>query len=267
MLSGIDASNHQGAIDWPAVEASGRAFAIVKATEGVDFADPFFARNWAGLRATGMIRGAYHFARPSRNQAREEAAYLFSVISAVGGLLPSDLVALDLEDPDVPEGADLLAWTLEWLESTERLFGFPPLIYSNASYLSDHHLLVPELARFPLWLAAWSALRPHPPGDWQEIAVWQFTDTETIPGVNGPSDGDQADSIEVLRAIGKHAPDDATRAVHVVIPDMKRVGKLLGTAWGIADKLDPLESPYAPQLRDVVVGLKEELGLQPKARH
>src|SRR3972149_11662636 len=47
-LQGIDVSYYQGAIDWPAVAASGRAFAIPRVGAG-DFEDPRFDENWAGI--------------------------------------------------------------------------------------------------------------------------------------------------------------------------------------------------------------------------
>src|SRR5262245_24710768 len=63
-LSGIDVSHWQGAIDWAQVKASGRAFAIAKATEGTTFVDPSFAANWAGMKQQGVVRSAYHFFHP-----------------------------------------------------------------------------------------------------------------------------------------------------------------------------------------------------------
>lgn len=218
MISGLDVSSWQGTIDWHAVAASGRAFAFVKATEGTDFTDPFFAGNWQGLRNAGMVRGAYHFARPSQNTPEAEAAHFLAAMDAVGGFQPGDMVALDLEDTDVPAHADLLPWTREWLAAVEAATGVLPLIYSGWWYLEPHGLYArPEILRYPLWLAAWGALRPHPPGGWSEIAIWQYTDQESVPGVNGPCDGDQAESLEALRSLGKPgaAPDTWQTVVDV----------------------------------------------------
>jgi Glycosyl hydrolases family 25 len=63
-LSGIDGSYYQGEVDWPSVVASGVSFAFIKATDGLDDIDPRSAQNWAGARAAGIVRGAYHFFRP-----------------------------------------------------------------------------------------------------------------------------------------------------------------------------------------------------------
>ncbi|MEL6615661.1 MAG: GH25 family lysozyme, partial [Bacteroidota bacterium] len=60
-VRGIDVSRHQGRIDWPEVAASGVDFVYMKATEGGDWTDPEFARNWREAGAAGLTRGVYHF--------------------------------------------------------------------------------------------------------------------------------------------------------------------------------------------------------------
>jgi lysozyme len=60
-IRGIDVSHHQGAIDWTAVKAARVEFAFIKASEGGDFRDREFARNWEAARKAGVVRGAYHF--------------------------------------------------------------------------------------------------------------------------------------------------------------------------------------------------------------
>jgi lysozyme len=50
---GVDVSNHQGEIDWPALAGSKVAFAYIKATEGGDFRDKRFQLNWEGAKGAG----------------------------------------------------------------------------------------------------------------------------------------------------------------------------------------------------------------------
>jgi lysozyme len=61
---GIDVSHHNGEVDWFAVARSDVKFAYVKATDGHGFVDPRFGQSWAQMREAGLLRGAYHFARP-----------------------------------------------------------------------------------------------------------------------------------------------------------------------------------------------------------
>src|SRR5687768_3711582 len=58
---GIDVSHHQGVIEWSLLSGQGVDFAYIKASEGGDFVDPAFARNWDGAGRAGIRRGAYHF--------------------------------------------------------------------------------------------------------------------------------------------------------------------------------------------------------------
>lgn len=70
---GIDVAADQGDIDWRSVAEDNIAFAYIKATEGGDFVDQRFERNWRGTADAGLVRGAYHFftlCTPGVDQAR-----------------------------------------------------------------------------------------------------------------------------------------------------------------------------------------------------
>ncbi|HZU06656.1 MAG TPA: GH25 family lysozyme, partial [Chloroflexota bacterium] len=95
-IDGIDVSNNNGTIDWGKVAAGGKEFAVIKATEGLNFTDQDFDYNWREARAHGLVRGAYHFARPSEGTGRQEALYFLSRVVEV--IEVGDFLALDLED-------------------------------------------------------------------------------------------------------------------------------------------------------------------------
>jgi lysozyme len=63
-VPGIDVSYYQGTIDWAQVAGAGYAFAITRINDGT-FMDPQFGANWAGIKAQGLIRGAYQFWEPT----------------------------------------------------------------------------------------------------------------------------------------------------------------------------------------------------------
>ena len=63
-LLGIDVSHYNGEVDWFSVSDSDVKFAFAKATEGTSMVDDRFANNWKGMGDAGLLRGAYHFARP-----------------------------------------------------------------------------------------------------------------------------------------------------------------------------------------------------------
>lgn len=190
---GIDVSNNNGAIDWSRVAGSGVQFAIAKITEGTYFRDGFFQEFWSGMKANGLYRGAYHFAKPSLSGPIDEANYFLHAFELLGTPLePGNILALDLEDPDVSRGRDLSGWTLQWLRHVESLVGFKPLVYTSPGYAQEHHLAnEPALADYGLWEASWGV--PTPPQatpPWDLVAIHQYAvgAPGAIPGVSGEID-------------------------------------------------------------------------------
>src|SRR5262245_2796220 len=66
-LKGIDVSYHQGQVDWRKARRDGVVFAFARVADGPEVLDTEFARNWAGMRDAGVVRGAYQFFRPGRD--------------------------------------------------------------------------------------------------------------------------------------------------------------------------------------------------------
>lgn len=204
---GIDVSNNNGAIDWPAVAADGVSFAVAKLSEGTYFRDGFFAANWQGMKAAGLVRGAYHFAMPSQSGATAEADYFVDAFGLLGtGLEPGDFVALDLEDP--AGRGDLSSWTLSWLQHVEARLGFKPMVYTSPGYAQAHGLANrPELADYGLWCASWGLTTPPPaPAPWNLVAIHQYAvgPDGAVAGVSGEIDLDRYNGdIATLRLYGK----------------------------------------------------------------
>lgn len=92
-VCGIDVSHHQGQIDWSSVKTSGILFAYIKATEGADFTDATFAKNWKNSNAAGIVRGAYHFFTLGTS-GQSQAAHFIATAPADADALPP---AIDLE--------------------------------------------------------------------------------------------------------------------------------------------------------------------------
>jgi GH25 family lysozyme M1 (1,4-beta-N-acetylmuramidase) len=208
---GIDVSNHQGVIDWPRVAASGVRFAGMKASgdEGIGnvYVDPTFPDNWHQSRANGLVRIAYHYARPSVVSPAASVTTFQRAIQAVGGLAAGDLVALDLEDPGVPDGVSLHVWAAEWLALAEDVFGVRPVKYSAHYYTSTHDLEHDDLARYPVWWASFQTTMPPASPGWSPIRIWQNSDKGTVPGVSGVVDTDIfLGTVEELRLLGLPAP-------------------------------------------------------------
>ncbi len=64
-------------IDWFQVKASGHEFAMVKATESLNYVNPYFIQDCLVMRAAGVSRGgAYHYA-DVRQSPRSPGRLLF----------------------------------------------------------------------------------------------------------------------------------------------------------------------------------------------
>ena len=86
-LRGIDVSHYQGKVDWTKVAASGITFACAKATEGTTYVDDTFATNWGGMHKAGLIRCAYHFARPGDSPV-DQAQHFVKTVNQAGATMP-----------------------------------------------------------------------------------------------------------------------------------------------------------------------------------
>lgn len=229
-----DVSNHQGPVDWSIVLASGAAGGICKATEGMTYLDPTFAKNWAALGALGAIRGAYHFARPTAGSGEAQADRFLAV---VGSWRATDLLVLDLEVGD----GDLSSFALTFLDRIRARTGLTPWFYSYGPFIRAH-AGARRLAEYPLWLAAYSSRPPTAPPPWTNWQLWQRTDKATIPGIRTPCD----ESIGALPTAAVEPPPTAAHTETVPIPvhdfeetavkqTMMHIGPLDGNGNGYGD--------------------------------
>lgn len=201
MLHGIDVSNWQGSVDWARYAKAGDAFAFAKATEGLTYRDVRFAGNWSGMRAHGLIRGAYHFAHPG-NDAEKEAAFFLAEVRA-HGLHDGDLLALDLEVDDGKAAAHVAAYARGWCAYVHKHAGCRPLVYANISYARGGYCA--GLGDYPLWLAAPSYRAGGPPvpvGPWHDWTLHQYS--------SDPLDKDvfNGSSVAAMRALGVGGQED-----------------------------------------------------------
>lgn len=182
---GPDVSSYQPNTDWAKIKAAGATFAVVKATESTDYVNPYFATDWPAIKANGLYRLSYHFARPSVNLDPTKEVYWFvDNINKVGQLEKGDILCLDIEDPDF--NGDASGWTLFFLQILESLVGFKPIIYTGPWYINSRLLTnAPKLGKYPLWNADYQTGWPATPKPWYQTTFWQFTDKGVLDGISG----------------------------------------------------------------------------------
>jgi len=203
-VEGIDVSIYQGTVDWTQVRASGRLFAIAKASDGSSTVDPRFAQNWAGIQGAGLLRGAYHYAHPGQDAATQ-AAFFFSQFGSLG---PGDLPpALDLEQNDGQSNDAVIAWAQAFLQKLETLCGQTPIVYTGGFWKFQlGNPTVSSMGQSPLWLAQY-ATTFQCPNSWTAPTFWQYSGSGTVPGISGNCDLDRFLGDEsALRAMANAPP-------------------------------------------------------------
>lgn len=189
VVSGIDVSHYQAVVDWTAVAGDGGRFGFAKATEGVLVADPYFMDHWTGMKAAGILRGAYHFYHPSGDPQAQANNFLKRLAAANGGsplLASGDLpAALDIEVTDGVTPAALLAGLSSWLTAVEAATGKRPILYTYVSFWKNTLGNPAVLSDYPLWIAHLNVDAPTVPGGWRNWMFWQC-DKQSVPGVPAP---------------------------------------------------------------------------------
>jgi len=186
---GHDVSGHQGPVDWPASAAKGAEFVFVKATEGTGFRNPQFAQQYNGSHGAGMIRGAYHFARPDVGPGGPQAHYFIDNgggWTADGKTLPG---ALDVEYNPYGEtcygldAAGMTAWIKDFSDTYAKRTGRAPVIYTSTSWWNRCTGSSKAFGSVnPLWIARYAPEIGPLPAGWSTHTVWQWSDKGDLPG-------------------------------------------------------------------------------------
>ncbi|SOC40643.1 GH25 family lysozyme [Ureibacillus acetophenoni] len=181
---GLDVSRHQEEVDFKAVANAGVEIVYIKASEGTEWIDPYFEKNYEGAKAAGLKVGFYHYiiAR-SVSDAINEANFFVSVIEDK----PFDTkLAVDFEDFGELTKEEINQITLAFAEEVENLTGKEVVIYSNSNNASN--IFDESLTKYSLWVAQYDGNEISNEVIWDTWAGWQYTDTGTIEGVNGNAD-------------------------------------------------------------------------------
>lgn len=200
-LQGIDVAHYQNKPDWLKVKNSGLVnYVICKATEGISKVDSKFEYNWKGIKDVGLVRGAYHFARP-KNDPIVEADHFTNI---VGEVTIDDLLVLDIEDnPSSMIGKPFTDWVISWLARVEENTGKIPIIYTGGPFwdlndgIPDQKTIL-KLSNYTLWLSGY-VKNPDPfvPKLWKNAGktwtLWQSSGGVaasgelplTVPGITG----------------------------------------------------------------------------------
>lgn len=209
-LTGVDVSAYQGTVNWSQIKGSGRQFAFVRISDGLNSPDSKFAQNWPAMKAVGIVRGSYQFFRPSQD-AGLQAQMVLDKLAAAGGLKPGDLPpVLDLESADGLASSVVVAKAKVWLAKIEAAIHVKPIVYT-AAFMSD--VIGTSFGGYTLWVANYTTACPTMPSGWTDWQFWQNADNGSVPGISGNVDTDffngTLPQLKTLTINGATPPSDA----------------------------------------------------------
>ncbi len=181
-MDGIDISAWQDTIDIAKVPCD---FVIVKATEGTDYKNRYFAKHCEQTVRAGRLLGAFHYA--NGGDPHSEADYFIAYSKKYIG---KAILVLDWEGQNNPQfGRSDRAWCKEWCDYVYRKTGVKPMIYIQKSAMDN----VKDLG-YRLWVAQYpdyerTGYQEHPWNEGQyECDIRQYTSVGRLPGYDGNLD-------------------------------------------------------------------------------
>ena len=219
VLRGIDVSEHQKYIDWNAVARSGVDFAFIRIgwrgyTEGGLYQDEYFESNIKGAIDAGLDVGVYMFSQAiTVQEAIEEAEFVLKRVAPYRLTLP---IVFDWEKVESAGArtADLSMSTrtdcaVAFCETVKNA-GHIPCVYFNRN-IGYYGFDLTRLTDYEFWF---SLPEQGFPNFYYACDIWQYSFTETVPGVDGPTDMN-------LRFIPKPVPTPLPEEVEVEEKDRK----------------------------------------------
>lgn len=185
-MNGIDVSQWQGDIDFEAVRRANVELVYIKASEGTDWVDPFFFRNYAGADRAGLPVGFYHYLTAQNEKEAKAEAHHF--VSTVEGLVNDARLVMDIEDIRGLTDEEVNQIAGAFLQDVQEYTGKLPAIYAGADNAAQ--ILGEEFAMYPLWIAEYDVPRPTMENVWETWAGWQYTDMGRVAGIQEHVDRD-----------------------------------------------------------------------------
>lgn len=199
-VQGLDVSSHQISTNWASAASGDMRFAYIKATEGRRVSNARFTAQYDGAYAAGLIRGAYHFARPNLSGGAAQASYFAAHgggWSADGRTLPG---ALDVE-PN-PHGARcyglspgaMVAWIADFTSTYHARTSRWPVIYTSRDWWNACTGRYTGFAsQDPLWVAHYAATPGRLPAGWSSYTFWQSSPGGPVTGNHDVFNGSSAE--------------------------------------------------------------------------
>ncbi|GEM_PF-263974 len=203
--SGIDVSSHQGTIDWHAVRNDGISFAIIRigyrgTASGEIQEDSTFQQNLLGAQMAGLNVGVYFYSQATTvEEAEAEADFVLEKLGATSLMYP---VVFDFE-PTGNDSARIASLGTDQMQAVAQAFckrieaaGRTAMVYGNIYDLRD--MGYATLWSYGYWLASYTA---QPSANFP-FAIWQYSSTGSVSGIEGSVDLDLDLSLPLSEYLG-----------------------------------------------------------------
>lgn len=174
-VKGLDISNHQEIIQWELIEKKYK-FVFIKATEGSDFQDKYFERNWNEAQEKGLLTGAYHYFT-TESSGLEQAKNFTTVVKKQQRMLPP-VVDVEVNAKDKEKFQKELK---DFISYIEKYYGQKPIIYTMRPYYN--FFIQEKFDEYGLWMRdiiKYPVLKND-----KKWKFWQYSNRGRVKGING----------------------------------------------------------------------------------
>ncbi|MFF5812908.1 GH25 family lysozyme [Peribacillus butanolivorans] len=199
MFHGIDISEWQGEINFEKVKASGIEVVYIRSSEGNNYVDPYFHKNYEKAKKAGLRIGFYHYVTARSVSQAEYQAHFF--VSLISNKEFNGKIAMDFEDLAGLTNSEINMISKAFIKRVEELSGKEAVIYSDASNAT--YVLDKSLTKYPLWIADYGVGHPSNQVKWSKWSGWQYSDNGRIPGISGTVDLDYFNKEMLLKGSSK----------------------------------------------------------------
>lgn len=208
-IIGIDVSEHNGVVNWPAAKKAGIGFAVIRTGYGTSHTDYQWKNNIEGALAQGIPVGIYHFSYAlTAAGAKAEADFVLSLLAPYKGKITLPVFfdfEYDTVDYAKKQGVTLgaSAFNAHTVAFCERIkaAGYTPGTYYNLDYLRKY-VDLDQIGGYVQWYAQYSSTASAAGYD-----IWQYSSAYTIPGCSGRFDVNLLENTALLGkkyALGWH---------------------------------------------------------------
>ncbi|MES2097859.1 MAG: GH25 family lysozyme [Pseudomonadota bacterium] len=184
-FQGVDVSDVNGAVDWPAVKAAGADFAYIRATTGADGRDSLFEDNWRLARAAEVRVGALHAFSLCRLAADQANNFNTTVPKSDDALPPAVSIDFAPDCTSRPVRDVLLEELRRFVVMVEAHTQRPVILLVSRRFEAEYG--VTKALDRPIWSAGNFFPPDYAARPWR---MWRASDMRRIDGVSGPVNWD-----------------------------------------------------------------------------